>query len=198
MSLREFSWAMGQTIPALEKMVLLTLADHARENFAEIPFSRLLVKAGVNAEEAWDAFEALTGFGLIDILPHEGVPEGDFYIEAALLIQGGEDATVPQERKNLLPIIKEGVGFVYVIRLSETICKIGISTDVERRLKELQRGSGARLTIFQVFSVGENKMRKIERAALDNFANQRISGEWFCMAPIDAVAFIENYIRVSV
>lgn len=63
---------------------------------------------------------------------------------------------------------------MYVVE-SGGLLKIGTSTDVERRLRSLQSGSAAVLTVIGVMDGG----RLEEQALHTEFAGSRLHGEWF-------------------
>lgn len=76
---------------------------------------------------------------------------------------------------------------VYVIYSSSGYCKIGITKDLGRRLKSINRGA---LTPFDnqyifVIPCSHEVAQKTEKKLHEKFAHKRISGEWFNLDPLD-------------
>jgi hypothetical protein len=65
--------------------------------------------------------------------------------------------------------ISDGVGHV----------KIGYSVDVQTRLREIQAHNAFPLTVLAVLKGGS----EVERALHERFAEHRVRGEWFRLAP---------------
>jgi hypothetical protein len=80
-------------------------------------------------------------------------------------------------RFNLFP--KEEPGFVYFLRASTGDIKIGYTTDVPRRVSELQRASPLSLTLLN-YRPGT---RADEAHFHSVFSRQRLHGEWFSPSP---------------
>ncbi len=82
---------------------------------------------------------------------------------------------------------------VYVVqRLSDGAIKIGYSRDLERRLRELRKETGAAVVFVAGFPGG----RAEEMALQERFAHRRIDGEWFTQAG-DVTAFLEAFAGVA-
>lgn len=80
---------------------------------------------------------------------------------------------------------------VYVIACSDSdipLCKIGIATSPDSRLQQLSTSSPHRLQLVGHLSVPN--ARDIEAKAHARFADSRRNGEWFSIAPDDALEFI--------
>ena len=68
---------------------------------------------------------------------------------------------------------------LYVIRQSGTnYCKIGISKDPKKRLREMQTSSPTKLKLSLVVETKKNAI-KLERSLHKAFHKQRANGEWF-------------------
>lgn len=65
---------------------------------------------------------------------------------------------------------------IYILK-SDGFYKIGVATDVGRRVKELQTGNPH--TIECVFSRQVPEAYEIEKFLHDTFAEYRVKGEWF-------------------
>ncbi len=94
--------------------------------------------------------------------------------------------------------------FVYIIRekgLSnrQLICKIGLSNNVEQRLKTLQGANIRELQIMETFHVGNyyGESKKIEEKIQSMFHKEK--GEWFKFNPTDfkmkALPKIEEFVK---
>lgn len=94
--------------------------------------------------------------------------------------------------------------YVYIIRekgLSnrQLICKIGLSNNVEQRLKTLQGANIRELQIMETFHVGNyyGESKKIEEKIQSMF--QKEKGEWFKFNPTDfkmkALPKIEEFVK---
>ena len=94
--------------------------------------------------------------------------------------------------------------FVYIIRekgLSnrQLICKIGLSNNVEQRLKTLQGANIRELQIMETFHVGNyyGESKKIEEKIQGMFHKEK--GEWFKFNPTDfkmkALPKIEEFVK---
>jgi hypothetical protein len=78
------------------------------------------------------------------------------------------------------------VGGVYFAGFAEYV-KIGWSTNVNARLRELQTGAPERLRLYTVLPGIRDKEKDTHR----RFAHLRLQGEWFRRAP-DLVEFMEQ------
>jgi hypothetical protein len=85
--------------------------------------------------------------------------------------------------------------FIYVIRAHDTRHKVGIAVAPERRLKELQTGSGDVLSIVVKRDVGKYLAARVERAAHLALAKFRLAGEWFSVSAEEASDAVEAAIR---
>lgn len=77
--------------------------------------------------------------------------------------------------------------FVYVVRGDSNLVKVGISTNPEARLANLQTGTGFRLALAYVASC--DNAAAVERRTHDLLARHRCQGEWFdCEADVAVAA----------
>lgn len=67
------------------------------------------------------------------------------------------------------------ISHVYFVRSSNGTIKIGVSTDVMRRLASLQTANSARLTLLLIMPGTEEDEQELHRL----FADERLRGEWF-------------------
>jgi hypothetical protein len=79
-----------------------------------------------------------------------------------------------------------GAGFLYVVGDDRGRVKIGIASDVTKRINTLQIGQPIKLKLLACFAVPPAQAKTIERRAHRAFAEHRMSGEWF------AVSFAEH------
>lgn len=69
--------------------------------------------------------------------------------------------------------------YIYAAEFDSSITKIGISKDVESRLKTLMNQSGRQLTQYIKIKVDDGSHFKIEKKLHDIFKNFRLNGEYF-------------------
>lgn len=69
--------------------------------------------------------------------------------------------------------------YLYLIRDSEGIYKIGITNDPDFRLAQLQTGNPRLLELLSCY--GYEDASSVERAIHQTFGQQRIRGEWFSL-----------------
>lgn len=75
-------------------------------------------------------------------------------------------------------------GCLYILQLGDTdIFKIGISIDVKRRMKELQRKSPLEIKLIRAWRGHDYEYAESSLHYL--FKNRRIRGEWFRLTPHD-------------
>lgn len=88
--------------------------------------------------------------------------------------------------------------FIYIITSELGFLKIGIAIDVEKRRRQLSTASPVKLRIYKKFSI-LTKMRasSIETLIHHKLRNFRANGEWFNIAPEDAVDVIEKVIAAA-
>lgn len=80
--------------------------------------------------------------------------------------------------------------FIYVIGTRDKQ-KIGISKDVNRRLKSLQTGNPEILNIHHTIQIEPSRVRLLERMIHKEFSYMRLKGEWFDMTPEKAVNLVK-------
>jgi hypothetical protein len=82
--------------------------------------------------------------------------------------------------------------FVYVIAPSpEGPCKIGFSADPHRRLRQLQTGYPARLTLYHFQPFCADRAPLMEKLIHKSIAFRRAKGEWFNVSVEDAISEVE-------
>jgi len=81
--------------------------------------------------------------------------------------------------------------FLYVIGNNESKQKIGFSSNVEKRLAELQTGNPDRLYIHHTRAVPKDRVRLLERKIHRELGYRRIKGEWFNMSANDAKLMLD-------
>ncbi len=80
---------------------------------------------------------------------------------------------------------------IYIITDGE-YCKIGIATDIEQRVKQLQTGNARKLEVLHYEKVRNAK--KIESKLHKKMKHKRLSGEWFDIDD-DGIDYIRDYIK---
>lgn len=83
--------------------------------------------------------------------------------------------------------------YLYVICESETApVKIGFSADPNKRLRQLQTGHPAPLTLYHKEEVRKDQVRGLEKAIHKELSHRRKQGEWFSLSPEEAVSEIRH------
>ena len=86
--------------------------------------------------------------------------------------------------------------FVYIINQplqnNKFICKVGLSKNVNQRLKTLQGANSSPLSIIDTFLVADNRKDalKVERKILKMLGDYNRKGEWFVSNPHDFKMYI--------
>ena len=75
--------------------------------------------------------------------------------------------------------------FVYVMKSSAGLVKVGISIDVERRRRQLESAGGHMVEVVEIFGPFKCAAR-LEAAVHQRLASVRAKGEWFSCEPQDA------------
>ena len=87
-------------------------------------------------------------------------------------------------------------GYVYVIKSSSGLCKIGLTSDVHRRLAELRRDYPSEsLVVARVIET--DNMMWTERQLHSLFSRRHVHGEWFALmeSDFDWIDLIERDIK---
>lgn len=103
-----------------------------------------------------------------------------------------------KRQKDLLK--RDAVGradVVYVVGWQESgPCKIGITDNLDKRLKQLQTGCPYKLVAFQTFPLFNKELtKKLESMAHERLGAFRMQGEWFSLdskSCIDSVSTLAN------
>ena len=80
--------------------------------------------------------------------------------------------------------------FIYVIGPKIGHQKIGISNNVERRLKAIQTGNPEKLYIHHTEPVNPKIVMIMERAIHRELNHKKQKGEWFSLTPEEARDFV--------
>ena len=84
--------------------------------------------------------------------------------------------------------------FIYLIRNDDTkALKIGIGINPSKRIKQLQTGSSAKLTLIYEREI--NYASKVERNLHIDYKDYRLEGEWFDL-PIISVKEIDDKVTM--
>lgn len=83
------------------------------------------------------------------------------------------------------PVVSESI--VYAIQAGDRI-KIGFTTDLPRRMHEMQTGSSVQLVCIGHCPGGQ----PLERALHKQFAGSRLHGEWFRLTGVERVELLKR------
>lgn len=82
------------------------------------------------------------------------------------------------------------MAYIYLIG-TETRCKIGVSKDVQKRMKTLQTGNPEPLHLYYFFEVEEDRKFRIERHIQKELGYLKTKGEWFNITPDFGINFLK-------
>jgi hypothetical protein len=84
------------------------------------------------------------------------------------------------------------ISFIYVIGADKAgPVKIGLSVNPDKRLRQLQTGHPARLSLFHTMEVESAKVALMEKIIHKTVRPWRGVGEWFYLSVDDAIAEVE-------
>lgn len=93
---------------------------------------------------------------------------------------------------------KQASAYVYLIQAESGPVKIGIATDPNRRLSELQTANYELLTLLYRLECNSlTDAQQLETVLHRRYAQQRIRGEWFDSDPINIIEDIEMAIGIA-
>jgi hypothetical protein len=82
--------------------------------------------------------------------------------------------------------------FIYVIAESEAgPCKLGISNDPSKRVRQLQTGHVGQLRLWHAEPAEAAKVKSLERLLHRDLRHHRVRGEWFNLSVRDATLHIQ-------
>lgn len=84
---------------------------------------------------------------------------------------------------------------IYLIRAYDGKCKIGITKNIDKRIRQLQTGNPEILTIQSQYL--SEIASKIESVLHRMYRHKKISGEWFSLDIDDEVNFIDNCRKIE-
>ena len=109
---------------------------------------------------------------------------------------GAEDLFGGHRRPTQRPAGEPMTGsFVYVVRGDHNLVKIGTTTDPRARLASLRTASAFPIDYSYIAVTPDNSGPVIVRAAHTRLKRHRINGEWFGVAPENAVAALNGAAR---
>lgn len=185
MSLQALSWAFEQDLPCTQKFVLVALGDAASPTGECFPSQRRLAeRCGLSRQSVNKALSDLEASGHIRIVPRERPDGSDTSCTYRLMI--------PEEETDQAAQTVEPNGWVYVVRSGGRV-KVGISRDVERRLKGFQTAFPEGVELVETFPMPMRQARVVERDVLHVFEERRIRGEWID-APAEEVVAAVRYV----
>ena len=80
--------------------------------------------------------------------------------------------------------------YVYILKTSDDVYKIGVAKDVESRVRQLQTGSVEEITLVNKF-LSEFPF-KIESTLHRKYNSNRINGEWYYLTEENLNSFIND------
>ena len=80
--------------------------------------------------------------------------------------------------------------YVYILKTSDDVYKIGVAKDVESRVRQLQTGSVEEITLVNKF-LSEFPF-KIESTLHRKYNRNRINGEWYYLTEENRNSFIND------
>lgn len=88
------------------------------------------------------------------------------------------------------------MSFIYLIQNLETSkYKIGISKNPNKRIKQLQTGSGEELKLIHTFET--SNARTIELTLHNIYLLQKTHGEWFNLSIVEEIKFLEECKKID-
>lgn len=92
------------------------------------------------------------------------------------------------------------MSFIYIISPDNNpnLCKIGLSKNPEKRLKQLQTGNAEKLVLKYTKEIAETKVKTMEKTIHQTLRLYKESGEWFSISVDNAILELEwHFIRYS-
>ena len=83
------------------------------------------------------------------------------------------------------------MAYVYVIGSTEKPYKIGITGNLEQRLKNLQTGHPYELKIHYIEEIPESQVKLIEQKIHKTIKHKQTHGEWFDISLDDAISEVK-------
>jgi Meiotically Up-regulated Gene 113 (MUG113) protein len=171
MSMSDLAWAWKLRLQPKAKLVLIGLADGFRSATALAEWAGI---AEVELDLVLASLAVLPEFSL--------TREGGHLVPSFPVI---EREPASQARAPIK-------GVIYVLR-SQAGTKIGISSHSgQKRAIELSRASGMRVMFVWETRGPMEQMRAVERTVMVVLDDHRLIGEWFKIAPDEAIALIKN------
>jgi hypothetical protein len=87
--------------------------------------------------------------------------------------------------------------YIYVIApldQNANQCKLGISVDPDRRLRQLQTGFPSKLAVHHREPVKQEDAHSLEKLLHRDIGHHRLQGEWFSLSVNEAIGFIKYVI----
>lgn len=80
--------------------------------------------------------------------------------------------------------------YIYIVSQSDDVCKVGISSNVEKRIVSLQTGNPHQLSLKYSYILETTTARILENRVHVKLNEKRLTGEWFNITPKDAEKII--------
>lgn len=174
-------------MPCSRKMVLLALADHSDMDRLCWPSQNFLARrCGLTRQTVNRMLTELERDGWISIIPRKHATGGD----RSSLYRLNMPISEPESKA---VIIAPPPGFVYVATDGH-LMKVGISRNVDQRMKTLTKSSGRDVRAIETFSMDMATARKVEVAAHEGLAQVHTHGEWFACSQFVATEAVKSAI----
>lgn len=86
--------------------------------------------------------------------------------------------------------------YIYLIQNQESSkYKIGVSKNPQKRIQQLQTGSGEKLKLIHTFET--NNARKVESALHNKYLHFKTIGEWFDLSLSEEVVFLQECSKID-
>jgi Rha family phage regulatory protein len=167
----------------------LMVSDFNRRNFTPVEFLD-------NKHELRRAYELTEEGFSFTALGFTGEKADKFkieFIQAFFEIRDALQNRIKAEiARDLFPCTTTKRNFVYVLSNSDNgYLKVGVSSNVDKRIKQLQTGSWAELSVEYRSMVCSNSF-DIESTVHEKLRSKRVRGEWYDVSISDAISLIES------
>lgn len=93
-------------------------------------------------------------------------------------------------KENVYPIVEGQC--VYIIE-ANNVYKVGITSNLERRIKQLQTGCSDVISLIAAIEIDISACNDIEKKIHRELSQSHLIGEWFDCGPEEMLRIIENY-----
>lgn len=185
--LAAFTWAGKQNLPCAQKFVLMTMADMCGMEFTCHPsYAYLARQCGLSRQHVIRVISELEKAGFIAVRQRTS-EDGSFRSSEYHIL-------VPEEIRNREVVLDRPITGCIYIAVSEGFTKVGVTRELETRIRTLNNASHADVQLFKYFDMPMVEARKIEESVKFALDGKRAKGEWFMEPPDSVAAMIESLI----